>query len=90
MLYGTVSSNGVPSSEMGDKPLDRAIILDTEEDIGTKIIITCSCGVDLEVSQIHEDPEQPVVLVVHACENCMEINFERGCSKGGDRMWSGL
>jgi hypothetical protein len=75
---------------MGDKPLDRAIILDTEYDIGTKLIITCSCGVDLEVSQIRDEPEQPITLVVHACENCIQINFERGCSEGGKRMWSGL
>ena len=90
MLYGTVSSGGVPSNDMGDKPLDRAIILDTEDDIGTKLIISCSCGVDLEVSQIREEPEEPIVLVIHACENCMQANFERGCSEGGKRKWSGF
>lgn len=63
---------------MGDKPLDHAVILDTEDDIGTKLLITCSCGVDLEISQIRVDPEQPVVLVVHVCENCQEVSFREG------------
>ena len=63
MSYGIVSSSGVPSSEMGDKPLDHAVILDTEDDIGTKLLITCSCGVDLEVSQIRVDPKHLLYLL---------------------------
>jgi hypothetical protein len=63
---------------MGDKPLDHAIILDTEDDLGTKLIIMCDCGVDLEVSQIREEPEKAIVLVVHCCENCKQVSFSDG------------
>lgn len=84
----------MPSSEMGDKPLDHAVILDTEDDIGTKLLITCSCGVDLEVSQIRVDPEQPIVLVVHACENCQNNAQNKGRSigvrEGAKGKWAGF
>ena len=78
MLYGTVSSNGVPC-EISDKPLSHAIILDTAEDISTKLAVVCNeCGTGLEVTEIREVPEEAVVLEIRPCQNCKSKSFEEG------------
>ncbi len=79
MFYGTVSSSGAPSAENGDKPLDHAIILDTEEDISTKLAIVCGkCGTELEVMEIREIPEEAVILEIEICDNCKSAAFSEG------------
>lgn len=70
---------------MGDRPLSNAFILDTEEDIGTKILTTCSgCGNELEVVGIEEHPEVAVVLSVSACDACKADTYREGYSRGSN------
>lgn len=79
MFYGTVSSGGAPSAENGDKPLDHAIILDTEEDISTKLAIQCDeCGTELKVTEVRDIPEKAVILEIEICGNCKSAAFSDG------------
>jgi hypothetical protein len=76
---------------MGDRPLDHAVILDTEEDISTKIAIVCNgCGTELEVTEIRDEPEKAVVLKIEICERCKQIAHERGYSAGVRGKWAGF
>ncbi len=69
--YGITSSNGVPSGDMEDHPLSRAIILDTTGDVYTKLLVTCyGCGNELEVKEVQEKPEVAVILSVSVCDKC--------------------
>ena len=79
MLYGTVSSDGALSSDISDKPLSHAIILDTAEDINTKLAVVCNeCGTGLEVTEVREVPEEAVILEIGPCKNCKSKSFEEG------------
>ena len=79
MSYGIVNSNGAPSTEIGDKPLDHAIILDTEDDISTKLAVQCDeCGTELKVTEVHEIPEKAVILEIEICGNCKSAAFSDG------------
>lgn len=68
-----------------DRPLDKAVILDTEEDIATRIAVVCdSCGTELAVTEIREEPEQAIILEVGVCERCAQDRFNHGYHEGMD------
>ncbi len=69
-----------------DRPLDKAVILDTEEDIATKVAVVCdTCGTELQVSEIREEPETAIVLEVAPCENCTQTAHHNGYLSGQDQ-----
>ena len=89
--YGVVSLSGVHSPDMDDLPLDTALLLDTHDDICTKMMLHCGkCGSVLEVEAIREEPEVAVMLTVKACEICIANSFHTGYSKGEDRASRGF
>lgn len=70
---------------MDDQPLDKAIILDTHEDIATRISVRCdSCGTELEVTEIREEAEVAVVLEVPPCHECTQRAHHHGFIEGQD------
>lgn len=74
-----------------ERALDRTIILDTEEDIATRIAIVCdSCGTELTVGQIREEPERAVVLEVSPCEECTNAAHRFGYQTAKDEDQRGF
>ena len=70
---------------MEDKLLNRALILDTHEDICTTLALTCQeCGYDLEIIEVEEQPEVAVNLQVKPCSNCLAGAHHTGYYKGQD------
>lgn len=69
-----------------DRALDHAVILDTEEDFALRIAIVCdSCGTELPIGDIHQEPEQATVLEVPPCERCCDERFRHGFHEGTDQ-----
>lgn len=82
---------GQPSGEVADRPLDKAIIIDTEGDVFSKFYVSCAeCGTYLEVIDLSEEAERGIILAAIPCEACKQTAFEHGCSEGGKRKWSGF
>ncbi len=76
---------GQTSGKMSDRALNKTIILDTEDDIATKISIVCShCNADLTINEIHEEPEVATVLQVGSCDFCQEAAHHQGFLSGQD------
>jgi uncharacterized CHY-type Zn-finger protein len=74
-----MSSNGAPSNDMEDQPLSHAFILDTEEDVYTKMSVACeNCGNELEVISIEEKPEVAIILSVSICDKCKNDAHQAG------------
>lgn len=74
-----------------DKPLDHAIILDTEGDVYTKMLVACSgCGNELEVVSVEDKPEVAVVLSVSVCSTCEKLAHHAGYHKGSSEEVRGF
>jgi hypothetical protein len=68
---------------MEDQPLSHAFILDTEEDVYTKILVAChECGNGLEVITVQEEPEVAVILSISVCESCKQDVYQSGFLSG--------
>jgi len=82
--YGVTSLPVVsPQDNMADSPLRHAFILDTEEDIATKLALVCNaCGNELEIVAIEEVPESAIVLQVLCCETCSNNTHQHAFNEG--------
>jgi hypothetical protein len=72
-----------------DRPLDKAIIIDTEDDVYSTFYVSCAeCGTYLQIVDLSEEPERGIILAATPCEACNNSAFERGCHEGEKRKWS--
>ena len=82
---------GQTIGNMSDRPLDTAIIIDTEDDVFSKFYVSCAeCGSYLEVIDLSEEPEHGIILAATSCESCKQTAYERGATEGSKRKWSGF
>jgi hypothetical protein len=82
---------GKMNAELVDRPLDKAVIIDTEDDVYSTFYVSCAeCGTYLQVIDLSEEPERGIILAATPCEACKQSSFERGCTEGGKRKWSGF
>ena len=82
--YGVTSLPVVsPQDSMADSPLRHAFILDTEEDIATKLALVCNtCGSELEIVAIEEVPESAIVLQIPCCATCSNNTHQQAFHEG--------
>lgn len=94
-MCGLANSNGAPLDNLdvpttyragtGDRPLEHAFILDTEDDVYTKMAVCCNeCGNELELIAIEERAEVAVILSVGTCSKCTGDAHADGYQRAAD------